>query len=139
MIRYSIISPLSGKLIHEHLWDRRTEPLSVRWGRRSHEERIEAKHTSSLPSFGALRRDNTPTAACLTMLSCVLALERAWSLSGLQKSRSDRTSQPPEPPLRCAWASFYTLKGSPTGGNAEEGKNVKSEVVDTVACTVHPT
>ena len=44
-----------------------------------------------------------------------------------------------EPLLRCAWASFYTLKGSPTGGNAEEGKNVKSEVVDTVACTVHPT
>ena len=23
---------LSGKLIHEHLWDRRTEPLSVRRG-----------------------------------------------------------------------------------------------------------
>ena len=23
---------LSGKLIHEHLWDRRTEPLSVRQG-----------------------------------------------------------------------------------------------------------
>ena len=35
-------------------------------GRRSHEERIEVKHTSSLPSFGALRRDNTPTAACFS-------------------------------------------------------------------------
>ena len=48
-------------------------------------------------------------------------------------------SPSPTPLLRCAWASFYTLKGSSTGGNAEEGKNVKSEVVDTVACTVHPT
>ena len=41
-----------GGLIHEHLWDRRAESLSVRRGRRSHEERIEAKHTSSLPRFG---------------------------------------------------------------------------------------
>ena len=41
-----------GGLIHEHLWDRRTESLSVQRGRRSHEERIEAKHTSSLPRFG---------------------------------------------------------------------------------------
>ena len=41
-----------GKLIHEHLWDRRTDSLSVRRGRRSHEEQIEARHTSSLPSFG---------------------------------------------------------------------------------------
>ena len=29
------------------------------------------------------------------------------------------------PPLRCAWASFYMLKGSPTGGNVDEGKNGK--------------
>ena len=28
-----------------------------------------------------------------------------------------------EPPQRCAWASFYMFKGSPTGGNAEKGKN----------------
>src|SRR3954471_4099831 len=41
---------LSGKLIHEHPW----EPIPFRFGggRRSHEGRIEAKHTSSLPSFG---------------------------------------------------------------------------------------
>ena len=44
--------PFVGGLIHEHLWDRRTESLSVRRGRGSHEERIEAKHTSSLPRFG---------------------------------------------------------------------------------------
>ena len=32
---------------------------------------------------------------------------------------------PSNPPLRGAWASFYMLKGSPTGGNADEGKNGK--------------
>ena len=100
------------------------------------------RHTSSLPSFGALRRDNTPTAACLVVLSGVLALEReSDGFSGLRMDQN-RLSEAPnrtEPPLRCAWASFYMLKGSPTGGNAEEGKNVKSEVVDTVAYTVHPT
>ena len=41
-----------GGLIHEHLWDRRTESLSVRRGWRSCKERIEAKHTSGLPRFG---------------------------------------------------------------------------------------
>ena len=31
-----------------------------------------------------------------------------------------------KPFLRCAWASFYTLKGSPTGGNVDKkGKNGK--------------
>ena len=50
-------------------------PFGSAGGRRSHEEQIEAKHTSSLPSFGALRRDNTPTAACLIVLcSCSRAL-----------------------------------------------------------------
>ena len=29
------------------------------------------------------------------------------------------------PPLHCAWASFYMLKGSPTGGNVDKGKNGK--------------
>ena len=98
---------------------------------------------SSLPSFGALRRDNTPTAACLVVLSGVLALEReSVMFSGLRMNRSKLSKAPnrtPQPLLRCAWASFYTLKGSPTGGNGEEGKNIKSKVVDTVACTVHPT
>ena len=45
----------------------------------------------------------------------------------------------PNPPLRCAWASCYMLKGSPTGGNADEGKNVKGVVVGTATCTVYPT
>ena len=31
----------------------------------------------------------------------------------------------PTPSLRCAWASFYMLKWSPTGGNADKGKNGK--------------
>ena len=32
---------------------------------------------------------------------------------------------PSNPPLRCAWASFYMLKGSPTGGNVDKGKTGK--------------
>ena len=111
-------------------------PFRFGEGRRLHEEQIEARHTSSLPSFGALRRDNTPTAACLVVLSGVLALEReSVMFSGLLMNRRKLS----EPPLRCAWASFYMLKGSLTGGNAEKGTNVKSEGVGTVTCTVHPT
>ena len=30
-----------------------------------------------------------------------------------------------KPPLRCVWASFYMLKGSPTGVNVDKGKNGK--------------
>ena len=64
-----------------------------------------------------------------------LLLRESVVFSGLQMNRSELS----EPLLRCAWASFYMLKGSPTGGNAEKGTNVKSEVVGTVTCTVHPT
>ena len=45
----------------------------------------------------------------------------------------------PTPPLRCAWASFYMLKGSPTGGNVDKGKNGKGVAVGTTTCTVYPT
>ena len=52
---------------------------------------------SSLPSFGALRRDNTPTAACLVVLSGVLALERESDVfSGLRMDQS-RLSEAPNP------------------------------------------
>ena len=44
-----------------------------------------------------------------------------------------------EPPLRCAWATFYMLKGSPTGGNVDKGKNGKGIAVGTTTCTVYPT
>ena len=45
-----------------------------------------------------------------------------------------------EPPfLCCAWASFYMLKGSPTGGNVEKGKNGKGIAVGTTTCTVYHT
>ena len=44
-----------------------------------------------------------------------------------------------EPPLRCAWASFYMLKGSPTGGNVDKGKNGKGIAVGTTTCTVYHT
>ena len=54
-------------------------PFGSAGGRRSHEEQIEARHMSSLPSFGALRRDNTPTAACLIILcSCSREVSVFW-------------------------------------------------------------
>ena len=85
-------------------------PFRFGGGRRSHKERIEAKHTSSLPSFGALRRDNTPTASCLVVLSGVLALQsESVMLSGLRMDRS-KLSEPSnlsaEPPLRCHGPPF---------------------------------
>ena len=42
-------------------------------------------------------------------------------------------------PLCCAWASFYMLKGSPTGGNAEKGKSGKGVAVGIATCIVYPT
>ena len=46
---------------------------------------------------------------------------------------------PSNPPLRCAWASFYMLKGSPIGGNADNGKNGNGVAVGTTTCTMYPT
>ena len=34
---------------------------------------------------------------------------------------------------------FYMLKGSPTGGNVDKGKNGKGIAVGTTTCTVYPT
>ena len=82
-----------------------------------------------LPSFGALRRDNTPTAACLIVLSsCSGALSATVhtrpSVSVFWfRTEPDRTE--PNLLLRCAWASFYMLKGSPTGGNVDKSKMEK--------------
>ena len=45
----------------------------------------------------------------------------------------------PNPPLHCAWASFYMLKGSLTGGNVDKGKDGKGLAVGTATCTVFPT
>ena len=56
---------------------------------------------------------------CQTERESVPGVERAE----LAEPLNFRTS---EPFLRCAWASFYTLKGSPTGGNVDKkGKNGK--------------
>ena len=101
-------------------------PFRFGGGRRSHEEQIEAKHTRSLPSFGALRRDHTPTGACLIILCSCSGAMKAARLSVrvflvFRMRRTGRTSSP-----CCAWASFYTFKGSPTGGNVDKkGQNGK--------------
>ena len=42
-------------------------------------------------------------------------------------------------PLRCAWASFYMLKGSPTGGNVDKGKNGKVLRLVQLPATVYHT
>ena len=44
------------------------------------------------------------------------------------------SSSASNPPLRCAWASFYMLKGSPTGGNVDKGKKGKGAAVGTATC-----
>ena len=62
------------------------------------------------------------------------------SVVSYQTERESVSSfEPVEPLLRCAWASFYMLKGSPTGGNADRGKNVKGVAVGITTYTVHPT
>ena len=43
------------------------------------------------------------------------------------------------PLLRCAWASFYMLKGSPTGGNVDKGKNGKVLRLVQLPATVYHT
>ena len=42
-------------------------------------------------------------------------------------------------PLCCAWASFYMLKGSPTGGNVDKGKNGKVLWLVQLPATVYHT
>ena len=44
-----------------------------------------------------------------------------------------------DPLLRCAWASFYMLKGSPTGGNVDKGKNGKVLRLVQLPATVYHT
>src|SRR3954468_233904 len=99
-----------------------TEPLF--WfggGRRSHEERIEAKHTRGLPSFGP---HGCVKPYCCFVVCIEFLLGSAECYSTLQQ-----LTRPSVrgflPPLRCAWASFYMLKGSPTGGNVGKGKTGK--------------
>src|SRR6187401_785879 len=86
-------------------------------------------HAGSLPRFGP--RVRVKPYSCL---GCIEFLElgslKIYSTSYTER-RGDRVSGI-EPPLRCAWASFYSSKGSPTGVNVEEGKNVKLVVVVTV-------
>ena len=59
-----LLNPLAGVLIHEHLWDRRTESLSVRRGRRSHEEQIEAKTHEQFTQVRAARMRKTLLLLC---------------------------------------------------------------------------
>ena len=44
-----------------------------------------------------------------------------------------------EPPSMLRMGLLYMLKGSPTGGNVDKGKNGKGIAVGTTTCTVYHT
>src|SRR3954468_19579755 len=113
----------------EHLWGRSPFRCPVR-GRREHGEQIKASTRAVYPGSG--RDGRVKPYSCLVVLNWgarelgELATPSVW-LSGF------RMSEPPDPPLRCTRASFYSAKGSPTGVNVRErGKSVKGVEVVTV-------
>ena len=82
----------------------------------------EAKHTSSLPRFGPH--------GCVKPYSCFvvcieLLLGSVECYSTPQQLTRPSVSVLSSSLIPCAWASFYMLKGSPTGGNIDKGKNGK--------------
>src|SRR3954466_5579154 len=100
-----------GKLIHGHLWG--PSPFRFGGGRRSHEEQIEAKHTSSLPSFGP-HGCIKPYCCSVVCIEVLLGSAECYSTHQQLTRPSVSAFLIVLPPLRCAWASFYMLKGSPT-------------------------
>src|SRR3954467_14658739 len=108
---------MSGKTASTSTYGDRA-PFRFGGGRRSCEERIEARHTSSLPSFGP---HGCVKPYCCFVVCIEFLLGSAGCYSTLQQLTRPSVSGLP-PLLRCAWASFYMLKGSPTGGNVGKGK-----------------
>src|SRR3954468_24112350 len=99
-----------------------TEPLSRFGGaRRLREERIEARHTRGLPSFGP---HGCVKPYCCFVDCIVFLLESARCYSTLELLASLGVNGCPLP-LRAHGASFYMLKGLPTGGSVGGGKNGK--------------
>src|SRR3954466_1966181 len=88
-------------------------PSRLGGGWRLHEERIEAKHTRGLPSFGP-HGCVKPYCCFVDCIAFLLGSAGCYSTHELLASLGVRVLLPH---LRCAWASFYMLKGSPTGGN----------------------
>src|SRR6187399_2879850 len=120
---------MSGKLVaHEHLWDR--SPFSVRQGSGGSAESRSRRTREQFTQVRAARMRKT------LLLPWFVIEFLAREQEDLQCLRLATPSvgviESSEPPLRCAWASFYRSKGSPTGGNVVEGKNVKMVVVVTV-------
>ena len=115
---------MSGKLIHEHLWDRRTEPLSVQRGaeiaRRA--DRGETHEQFTQVRAARMRKTLLLLSGCIEFLARECRELQYTPAASKTERENDRSSNPL---LRCAWASFYMLKGSPTGGNVDKGKNGK--------------
>ena len=119
---------MSGKLIaHEHLWDQ--SPFSVRQGSGGC---TKSRSRRARGQFTLVRAARMRKTLLLLGLYCVLgsgARRATVPVASYTECGSDQRS---EPPLRCAWASFYRSKGSPTGANVVEGKSVKLVGVVTV-------
>src|SRR3954470_17782914 len=121
---YSTHRPLSsmcrGKSASTNTYGDRA-PFWFGGGRRSHEERIEARHTRGLPSFGP---HGCVKPYCCFVDCIVFLLESAGCYSTLVLLASLDVNVSP-PFLRAHGASFYMLKGLPTGGSVGGGKNGK--------------
>src|SRR3954462_12554758 len=101
-----------------------TEPLlgsaggggCAKSGSRRHTQRI-------LPSFGP--HECVKPYCCLSnCIGFLLESARCYSMFGVGREWVS-SGFFPLPLSTCAWASFYMLKGLPTGGSADEGKNGK--------------
>ena len=83
-----------------------------------------------LPSFG-LHGCVKPYCCLFVCIEFLLRSDGRYqtergSVSGVSNEPNHQLTERTPPPLRCAWASFYTLKGSPTSGNVDErGRNGK--------------
>ena len=93
-----------------------TGPLSVRRGAEA-AQRADRGGTREqfLPSFGP--HGCVKPYCCL--FGCIEFLLRSDGRCQTERESVPDVSNEPNPPLRCAWASFYTFKGSPIGSNVD--------------------
>src|SRR3954470_17042681 len=90
-------------------------------GRRLREERIEARHTRGLPSFGP--HGCVKPYCCF--VDCIVFLLESFEYYSIHKLLT-RPSVSVPPPLYIAHGPpFICSKGSPTGGNVGKGKSGK--------------
>src|SRR3954462_8090270 len=102
----------------EHLWGR--SPFSVRRGAEAAQRADRGgAHRGILPSFGP-QRCVKPYCCLVDCIVFLLGSARCYSTRGPPARSSVKIGLPS---LRAHGASFYMLKGLPTGGSVGEGKN----------------